>query len=154
MDNELVNKLIEDLNGLKDEKGKDNLKKLDSKTLGKVLLKAASFAGDCEECREFMEEAKVVIADLKDRQARLRKTNIMNLQQKTKAIVAHLQKKHKLVREGHYLSLYMSLGMCFGLVFGLFVFEQYVLGLPIGMCIGIAIGSARDAEAKNKGLTI
>lgn len=73
-------------------------------------------------------------------------------------IFRRLEKDLKIVRKGHYRSMWMVLGMSlfgipFGVAFGVGIGNMGLLaiGLPIGMGIGIALGTAMDGNTKKKG---
>lgn len=73
-------------------------------------------------------------------------------------IFQHLEKELKLVRKGHYKTMWLALGMAiFGVPLGVaFGFAMNNLGLlgvgiPIGMAIGIALGAGMDAKALSSG---
>lgn len=141
---------IEVLKGMLTEK---EVKKLDFDLLQRIIIRLNSF--DCNECKEYLQEIDEHTKMLIEKGKPVDKSDFEGYQKKISDSISHLQKEHKLVREGYYMSVYMPLGMSVGLVFGLAIFENNIaLGLPMGMCIGIAIGSGLDADAKKKGRTI
>lgn len=127
-----------------------------SKRLGltkneQMVEKLNSFSHDCEECQQLLHDTKNHLIYLNENIPHID----MNQHKKiTQKISTHLQKTHKLLPEGYYLSLYMSIGISIGVVFGLTIFDSIALGIPIGMSIGLAIGAGLDGDAKKKGKTI
>ena len=149
----LVDDIKTNLRKLRSNISKEQAKKLDLNKCERVVEKLDSFSTSCEECQQYL-------VDLKNHFIQL-EANIDEIDQGSKqhkqviqGIVSHLQKGHKLVPEGMYLSLYMSIGMCLGVVFGLTLLDNIALGIPIGMSIGIGLGAGLDADAKKKGNTI
>jgi hypothetical protein len=70
---------------------------------------------------------------------------------RTNIIIKHLQKQHKLVREGYYMGIWTAIGTAIGVAIG----AGYVgVGIPIGVVIGLAIGSYLDRKAKKEGRVI
>lgn len=132
---------------------KELSKKLDLNKCERVVEKLDSFSASCEECQQHLVDLKNHFTQLEANDDEIDKDS-KHHKQVIKGIAAHLQKEHKLVPEGMYLTLYMSIGMSLGMVFGLTIFDNIALGLPIGMSIGIAIGAGLDADAKKKGNTI
>ncbi|MEH7237772.1 hypothetical protein [Bacillus sp. JJ1562] len=148
-----VDELISIIRKLKSTISKESCKKLDLNKCERVVQRLASFSDSCAECQQYL-------LDLRDYFIQL-EANIDGIETDLKQhkkiihdIVSHLQKEHKLVPEGMYLTLFMSIGVSLGIVFGLTIFDNIGLGLPIGMSMGIAIGAGLDADAKKKGNTI
>ncbi|MEH7387022.1 hypothetical protein V7147_16665 [Bacillus sp. JJ1521] len=132
---------------------KESSKKLDLNKCERVVNKLDSFSVTCEECQQHLLKLKNHFVQLESNAKEID----MDIKQHKKVIhdiVSHLEKKHKLVQEGMYLSLFLSIGISMGVVFGLTIFDNIGLGLPIGMSMGIAIGVGLDADAKKKGKTI
>ncbi len=129
------------------------LKKLDLDKCERVADKLGSFS-DCEVCQNQLYDLKNYLNQLETNVDGINEHVCKKHKQLIDHNVSHLQNKHKLVTDGHYLAIYMSIGMSLGVVFGLTVFDNIGLGLPIGFGIGIAIGSGLDADAKKKGRTI
>lgn len=115
--------------------------------LEKVVQRLNSFS-QCQECQEYLCSLDETLDSLSNG---LEKQVVEGYQRLINEIVSHLQDEHKLIEEGHHMSLYMSLGMSVGLVFGLVVFDNLALGLSFGISIGAGIGLSIDAAAKKKG---
>src|SRR5690606_1667397 len=103
-----------------------------------------------------LHELQLIITALQQSEQPLESSAAKDLSSKLNEIKSYLQKQHKLIPEGFYMSVYMPLGTSLGLVFGLalFDFDNIALGLPIGLCLGIAVGTSLDADAKKKGKSI
>ncbi|MCH1624459.1 hypothetical protein [Fredinandcohnia quinoae] len=129
-------------------------KRLDLDKCERMIDRLGSLSVSCKKCQQYLLEVKDTIKQLESNADRIEKLEIKPYKKLMNDIISHLQKEHKLVTEGFYLSIYMSVGMSLGLVFGLTIFDNIALGLPIGMCIGIAIGASLDADAKKKGKII
>lgn len=154
MENNLSEKLLKDMEELKTSLGPQTSKKLDLDLFERIIKRLESFSTECEECKRMLSNLEEYINRLKSRKEQLDKKDFRENGINLNTMISHLQSKHKLVREGQYLSIYMSLGLSIGLVFGLTIFNNIALGMPIGVCLGIAIGTSMDADAKKKGMTI
>lgn len=154
MENDLYIELLKELEELKVSVDIQTAKKLNLDLLERIIKRLGEFSPECDECSQSLNELEEYIKQLKDKQGGLDKNDLKQNSIKLNSITAHLQKQHKLVTEGCYLSIFMCLGMSIGLVFGLTIFDNIALGLPIGMGIGVAIGSGMDADAKKKGMVI
>lgn len=133
---------------------KEVLKSLNIDKCERVIEKLDSFSTNCEECQAQLLELKNLFLHLKANGNQLGNNEYKQTKQLINNIVSHLQKKHKLLPEGYYLSIFMSVGISLGVVFGLTIFDNIGLGIPVGMTMGIAIGIAMDEDAKKKGKTI
>lgn len=148
-----VDEIITIIRNLRGTNSEEISKKLDLNKCERVVQKLATFSDSCAKCQQHLLDLKNHFIQL---EANINGTDA-DLKQHKKVIhniVSHLQKVHKLVPEGMYLSLYMSIGISLGVVFGLTIFDSIALGLPFGMSIGIATGVILDADAKHKGKTI
>ncbi|HSQ87815.1 hypothetical protein [Romboutsia sp.] len=154
MDNELYEKLINNLEELKQEIGDKNTKLFNLILLERIIKRLISFNYNCKECKKYTIDLNNHINKLKEKHGQFNKRDFKEHKSKINGIISHLQKEHKLVTEGYYVGIYMSMGISLGLVFGLLLFDNIALGLPIGLSIGVAIGSSKDADAKKKGLII
>ncbi len=152
MDDEFYNKLLSDLLELKNGIDETKNKKLDLELLERIIKRLHSF--ECEECKKYLKVINGQISILKQKHNAIDEKDIKEYNEVKNKIISHLQKEHKLVTKDYYIGIYMSLGITFGLIFGLSVFDNIALGLPIGLSIGLAIGTAKDEEAKKKGLVI
>ncbi|KPU44464.1 hypothetical protein OXPF_19580 [Oxobacter pfennigii] len=154
MNQNIYDKFLHDFTVLKKQLGDKEVKKFNLEFLKRAAVRMNSFSNTCETCEKHMEELAIFVEYLSTKSDFLEKQDQKEYQRRVNDIVTHLTKAHKLVTEGHYLSIGIALGLCFGLVFGQTLFDNLSLGMPIGMCIGLAMGSGMDADAKKKGLVI
>ena len=77
------------------------------------------------------------------------KQELLNYHRNLKAIVSHMQNKHKLIVEGQYMSTYMGIGLAIGVGLGS-AFKNIATGVSIGLCIGLAVGAGIDACLQKK----
>lgn len=151
-----VEELLTMIMKLRESTSQETVKKLDLDKCERIVKKLASFSESCRECEKHLLELKTHFLQLEANIDQIA-TEVLHLKQHKIVIndlVSHLQKEHKLVQEGTYLSLYMTMGISLSLVFGLLVFDNFALALPFGLGIGLAIGAGLDADAKKKGNTI
>ncbi|MFD1849431.1 hypothetical protein [Oceanobacillus bengalensis] len=154
MESQRVEKLktiLEEFRNTVDEK---DARKLELGKCNRIIQKLGSFSSECEECFQHFIDLENHIIQLVDKVDELIENDVKHHKQKIDNISSHLQKQHKLVTSGYYLSIYMSIGTSLGIVFGLLIFDNIGLGLPLGMGIGVAIGAGLDADAKKKGMTL
>jgi hypothetical protein len=154
MDNKLLEMVLNDLGNLNERIGEKSANQLNTKLLERVIKRLGFFSGGCGECEKHLLALNDQIEKLKGKRDQFEKIDLKEHRLQVNAVTSHLQKEHKLISEGYYMTLYMSMGMSIGLIFGLLLFDNVGLGLPIGLSIGIAIGVSMDAAAKKKGLTI
>ncbi|MCX7772325.1 MAG: hypothetical protein N2376_04340 [Clostridia bacterium] len=147
---ERLKELVQKLGGLTDS---NTAKKYDVKYLERVCRRLVEFYDDCQVCREYGEKL------LRHQEETQGFTNLQNKQvlasyhATVRNVVAHLQKEHKLIAEGTYMSTYMCLGLAIGTALGS-AFQNIAIGMSIGLCLGIALGSGIDADYKKKGQVI
>lgn len=127
---------------------------LDLNKCERVIDKLGTLANDCQECEQQLVEFEKHYNHILEKNNQLQESDYKLHKKLIRAAYSHLQKNHKLLPDGYYLSLFISVGMSIGVMFGLTIFDNIALGLPIGMCMGIAIGSGLDADAKKNGKTI
>jgi seryl-tRNA synthetase len=158
MDNQITEKLLKDLAEVNEKIGEKQAKELKLKRLERIIKRLESFSGNCEDCRKYLMELNQHLENLMNKHGNIEKMDVKEHHRLENVIISHLQKTHKLVLEGYYMSLYMSIGMSVGLLFGIVFFENVGLGMPsglsFGLAIGVAIGVSMDADAKKKGRTI
>jgi tetrahydromethanopterin S-methyltransferase subunit B len=142
------------LQALKSTADEETAKKLQWEKCDRIIEKLSSFSSDCEACNEHLTDLEKHIIHLNSKSVSLAEDDIIQLNQKSENISSHLQKEHKMVTSGYYLSIYMTTGMSFGVVLGLILFDNIALWLPIGFGIGIAMGAAMDADAQKKGMVL
>ncbi|MFA1819702.1 hypothetical protein ACDX78_05805 [Virgibacillus oceani] len=154
MDSQRVDKLKTILNELGKTVDEEIAKKLELEKCDRIIQKLSSFSPDCEACDQHFIDLENHIMQLRDKSDQLTEEDIKQHKQIIDDISAHLQKEHKLVTKGYYLSIYISMGAGIGVVLGLLVFDNIGLGLPIGFGIGVAIGAGLDADAEKKGMVL
>ncbi|WP_342431675.1 hypothetical protein [Neobacillus sp. FSL H8-0543] len=154
MENNISDKLKDDLLVLNKDIGDKNSKLLNVNQLIRVIKRLESFSGECKECEKYLIELNRHIENFKKRHGQHMKLDFKEHQKKVNEIISHFQKEHKLISDGYYLSIYISIGTSLGLVYGLLFSDNLSLGLSFGLGIGVAIGASLDADAKKKGLMI
>jgi hypothetical protein len=154
MDKRMVDKLLNELGKLKEGLGEKQVKQLNLNLLERAINRMVSYSKDCKECEKFLTGLNDHIKNLKKKNGQFAKEDIKEHRRQLDLMISHLQKDHKLVTQGYYISTYMLMGSGVGLIFGLISFNNPGIGLPIGLCLGLAIGAALDAAAKKKGQTI
>ena len=154
MESQRVDKLKTILEEIRKSVDEQVAKKLELDKCERIIERVNSFSSECTECNQQFNDFENRILQLVAKFDQLTENDIKQHKQKIDTISSHLQKQHKLVTSGYYLSIYMSLGISLGMVFGLIIFDNLGLGLPLGMAIGVAIGAGLDADAKKKGMTI
>ncbi|WP_238343583.1 hypothetical protein [Gracilibacillus saliphilus] len=154
MESERVNKLITLLEELGNTVDQQIASKLEINKCKRIVQRLSSFSADCKECYQYLVEFEEHLLQLKDKKDDFVETDVKYHKQKIASISSHLQKQHKLVTSGYYLSIYMSIGTSLGVVFGLLIFDNIGLGLPLGIAMGVAIGAGLDADAKKKGMVL
>ncbi|WP_231710651.1 hypothetical protein [Gracilibacillus suaedae] len=154
MESERVNKLITLLEELRNNADQQVASKLEKDKCKRIVQRLSSFSVDCKDCYQYLVKFEEHLLQLKDKKDYFAEKDVKHHKQKIASISSHLQKQHKLVSSGFYLSIYMSIGTSLGVVFGLLIFDNVGLGLPLGIAIGVAIGSGLDADAKKKGMVL
>lgn len=119
----------------------------------KCVNRIVEFSDDCAECENFVYETDKIVRKIENSPDEIEKPLLEQHKLNLRKIVNHLQREHKLVREGQFFELYMPTGLALGLPFGLLM-GNLALGLSFGLIIGTAIGAAQDANAKKKGQLI
>lgn len=124
-------------------------KPLISERLEKVIQHLGSFP-QCPECNKDVTELNETIEGVID-QGQLGVDEAKQLNAVINTILAHLEKEHELLPEGHYISIYLPLGLSLGVAFGLTLLDNIGMGIALGLSLGVAIGASLDADAKKKG---
>ncbi|WP_246879967.1 hypothetical protein [Bacillus suaedae] len=153
MDNQRIDRLNNIIEELQITVDKKTARKLELDKCKSLIQRLNSFSAGCEECDNYLIDFEKWMIELSEKENLLDGEAFKHHKQIVSESSSHLQKNHKLVPEGYYLSIYMSIGTSIGLVLGLLIFNNIGLGLPIGIGIGVAIGAGLDADAKKKGLT-
>lgn len=111
------------------------------------------FSDSCTECESFVYETNKILKNLENSPDEIEKLLLEEHRLNLRKIINHLQKEHKLVKDGQFFELYMPTGIALGLPFGLLM-GNLALGFSMGLVIGTALGAAQDANAKKKGQLI
>lgn len=152
--NERVHKIFDTLNEIKSNVSNKDKHRLKLEKMERLLKRVHSFSSDCPECEKYLNELGTCLHEMHAMNKLQDKEMLKQHSKKVHLITAHLQKKHKLVTEGYYMSVFMSVGVAIGVALGLSAFDNIGMGIPIGIGIGIAIGAGMDADAKKKGLVL
>jgi hypothetical protein len=142
-----IAKQIEELKSTIPEK---DYKKFKLNLLLCAAQRVAEFSPGCSQCMSHQQDVATITRDLpnliriNDKEGRKSYHKTLN------GIIGHLQKQHKLVTEGYYMSIGIAMGSGFGVAMGTAT-DNIGIGIPIGVGIGLAIGSALDAKAKKEG---
>ena len=148
-----IYQLIQELRNKSGESAK-KIKPLKLDRLERVFKRLEVYSNECKDCMEKTEVLNDYVLELHKNLDDIGKDYIKKYQSAVFEAISHLEKAHKLVREGHYVGTYMPIGMSIGLVLGMTVWDNMSLGLSIGLVIGVAIGSSMDSSAKKKGIVI
>ncbi len=134
--------------------GKKDFKKYKLELLSRVARRVDDFSATCGECQIFkqditslLQEIGYVVGMAMSREKRKSYFKTLN------KIIKHLQKQHKLVREGYYIGIWIAIGTGIGVAIGAAT-DNVGIGTPIGVGIGVAIGAGLDAKAKKDGRVI
>jgi len=115
-----------------------------------VAQRVAEFSTGCGQCMLHQQDVATFTRDLPNliqiNDKKGRKAYHKNLNK----IIGHLQKQHKLVTEGYYMSIGIAMGCGIGVPIGV-ASDNIGIGIPIGVGVGVGIGSALDAKAKKEG---
>lgn len=126
-------------------------KKINFQQLDRISRRLLKYYDECEECKEYtdliikyIEVKKFIDLDIKE---------LQSFNRDIKAIISHMQKKHKLTIDGYYMSICMSIGLAIGAGLGS-ALKNIALGISLGMLVGVVVGVVVDADYKKKGLTL
>ncbi len=127
--------------------------KLKLDLLERFIKRIIEFSDDCIDCRNFIIQTERILKVLNTNPNSVNQETLEAHHLNLKKIIAHLQKEHKLVKDGQNFELYMPSGIVIGSIFGLLI-NNIALGFSIGLVIGTALGSLQDANTKKKGQLI
>ncbi|KGP72839.1 hypothetical protein [Pontibacillus yanchengensis] len=147
-------KLEELLVNIKEKLDEEDTSKLELERCQRIIHRASTYSSNCKACGDYLLELESHLHDLYEKVEHGKEPNVKEHRSFVGNIVSHMQKEHKLVTKGYYMSVFISIGTGLGLVFGSLLFDQLALGLPIGFMLGIAIGAGLDEDAKKKGNVI
>ncbi|KHF38172.1 hypothetical protein [Halalkalibacter okhensis] len=154
MNKEQLDELMHVIDNMNERLDNPITKKLQLEKTGHAAEKLFIYGKECEDCRQQFTLLEDQLMQLNNQGNIIEELDINKHRKQVKEILSHLEKKHKVISEGYYLSICMSIGLGPGMIFGLTVFDNIALGMSFGLCIGVAVGVALDANAKKKGLVI
>ncbi len=142
-----VKKQIAQLRGTISDK---DYKKFKLNTLLCIAERVAQFSNECAQCHMLQQDVTTLGQDVGNL---VYSANIAGQRRYRKSmdkIVRHLEKQHKIVREGYYMGFMIAIGSGLGVALGA-VMDNVGSGIPIGVGIGTAIGAFLDAKARREG---
>jgi uncharacterized membrane protein YccC len=154
MDNELLQQLLKKLAEFKQGLEVKQVKRFQIELLEHAINRLGSYSQDCKECEKHLEELNKHLEKLTNQNGQFEKSDWKEHRQLLNAVTAHLQKEHKLVTPGYYMTLYMAIGMSLGPAFALLISWDLAMGLSLGILFGVVTGMMMDENAKKKGLVI
>ncbi len=131
----------------------DEARKINYEQLERISRRLILYSDECKGCQEYINWIIMYIENENKFRGLQNKQELLNYHRNLKAIVSHMQNKHKLIVEGQYMSMYMSIGLAIGAGLGS-AFKNIAIGVSIGLCIGLAVGAGIDADYKKKGLVL
>ena len=150
---EAKNSLIILTTSLKEDSDTIMSRTLSLELFERCVKRIFEFSDSCTECESFVYETNKILKKLENSPGEIKKPLLEEHRLNLRKIINHLQKEHKLVRDGQFFELYMPTGIALGLPFGLLI-GNLALGFSFGLIIGTALGTAQDANAKKKGQLI
>ncbi len=146
------NRTVKAINLHKDTFTKKDSKKYKLDLLLRLVKRVDDFSATCGECQMFqpeitkLAEGLYYVFNMPEEESKSYSKTISN-------ITKHLQKQHKLVKEGQSMGIGIAIGIGIGAAFGA-IFENPGAGTAIGIAIGVAIGKYMDNKAKKEGKVI
>src|SRR5690554_2670964 len=110
MDNNLGGRLVKTVEELRATVDESNAKLLEFGKTEKVIHKLASFSVGCTTCEKHLKDLEDALSYISDNVDHLSETTIKNYSLQIQTMIAHLEKEHNIVSEGHYLSFGLALG--------------------------------------------
>jgi hypothetical protein len=144
-----LNNIQKQIDLQRDTLSEKDYKKYKLRLLLCIAERVDQFYPTCGQCQIFQQDISTIVQDIGNLTQFTDKTRQKSYFKTIDNISKHLQKQHKLVNEGYYLSIGMAIGSGIGVALGA-ALEKFGGGLPIGVGIGIAIGAALDAKAKKE----
>lgn len=129
----------------------DEARKINYEQLERISRRLISFSDECMECQEYISWIIMCMENANELRGFQNKQELSNYHSNLKAIVSHMQDKHKLIVEGQYMSMLMSVGLAIGAGLGS-AFNNIAIGISMGLCIGLAVGAGIDAVFKKRDL--
>jgi hypothetical protein len=143
-------KLVTLIKGLEASLDSETGKKIEYKKLERVCSRLIEYFDECKECQEYVDKIIICAENTSNFSDLNNKQEMLNYRRTIKAIVSHMEKKHKLFTEGYYMGTYMCIGISIGAGLGV-ALNNVALWISIGLCLGLAIGSGIDADYKKRG---
>ena len=147
------NRVAREISSYKDTLSKKDYKKYKLDLLLRVTKRVDDFSSYCGECQMFQPEITRLAEDLGNLIQIPNKEERKSYLKTINSMVKHLQKQHKLVREGQYMGIGTAFGAGFGAALGA-ALDNPSIGTAIGTALGLAIGRYLDNRAKNEGKVI
>ncbi len=147
------NRIVKQINLHKDTLSKKDSKKYKLDLLLRITKRVDDFFSYCGECQLFQQDITKLIEDLGYLVQMPSKKTSKSYSKTINNIIKHLQKQHKLVREGQYMGIGLAIGIGIGTALGA-ALDNTGVGVAIGTGVGIAIGSYLDKKAKKEGKVI
>src|SRR5690242_10983714 len=111
--------LLKEVVVLKEKLNTKQKKELKLDLLERLINIVFLYSEECEVCKHFLgkiENMIKILGNILDKEDNI---GFKEYHLSLKTILSHLQKKHKLVTEGYYMSLYMSIGIAIGASLGI-----------------------------------
>lgn len=138
---------------LKDTLSEKDYKKYKLRLLLCLAERVTQFSHECGQCQLFQQDISPLGQDVSNLIQLADKDRTKSYFKSLDKITNHLQKEHKLVKEGYYMGIGMVFGAGIGVALGA-ALQQIGGGIPIGVGIGVAVGSYLDSKARKEGRTI
>lgn len=149
--------IVKEITLYKDRLSKRDYKKYKLDLLMRIAKRVADYSPNCGECQNFKKEITKLTEDLGDFHSSKEKRK--GYFKVIEIFTKHLQKSHKLIVEGKYISTWTVIGFIVAFVLGtLFKASGMSMGFSNGLIIGLifggVIGFALEIIAKKRGRVI
>lgn len=151
--NDWLDGIKKQIDPLKNTLSEKDYKKYKLRFLLCLAERVTQFSHECGQCQPFQQDISTLSQDISNLIQLADKERTKSYFKSLDKITNHLQKEHKLVKEGYYIGIWMGIGTALGLPFGI-PFGNIAIGIPIGIAIGAAIGSYLDSKARKEGRII
>jgi hypothetical protein len=151
--NDWLDDIKRQINLLKDTLSERTYKKYKLRLLLCLAERVTEYSHECGQCQIFQQDISALSQDVGNLVHVADKERQKSYFKAMGKVTNHLQKQHKLINEGYYMSIGIAIGSGIGVALGT-ILEQFGGGIPIGVGIGLAIGAALDAKARREGRII
>lgn len=148
--NDWLNDITKQINLLHDTLSVKDYKKYKLRLVLCLVERITQFYDECGQCQTFHKELSDLLQEVSNLAHLPDKQRQKSYLKSVDKVSNHLQKQHKLVKEGYYTGLGISIGSGLGVALGA-AMPRVGAGIPVGIGIGLAIGAALDAKAKKEG---